>query len=121
MRRWFWVIFLFCLGVGMGWLLPVQAQSAPVVTFSSTETVNQFPTSLTFRTTVSIDQGEIAAAKLLLRNSNFINLASGTTVIDLDISPKNGVRLGKIQGFSLRNTFNHINQSNIPQFPKTCE
>lgn len=93
MHRWFWVIFLFCVVGGTGWVKSVQAQSAPIVTFSSTETVNQFPTSLTFRTTVAIDQGEIAAAKLLLRNSNFINLASGTTVIDLEINPNQTVNL----------------------------
>ena len=93
MRRWLWVIFLFCFGVCVRLVEPGQAQASSVVTFSSTETVNRFPTSLSFRTTVTIDQGEIAAAKLLLRTSNFINLASGTTTINLEINPAPTVQL----------------------------
>src|SRR5690606_9797516 len=47
----------------------------------------------TFRVTVQTDQGEITGAKLRLRNSNFINLSSGTTVVDVAITPGSSVNL----------------------------
>ncbi len=91
MRYWLAVLFLLCLGWAMG--ENAAAQAVPTVTFSSTETVNNFPTSLIFRVTVAIDQGEITSARLRLRNSNFINLASSITVIDLEVNPGPSVNL----------------------------
>ncbi len=91
MRQWILGLILFCL-LGMTGGV-AAAQSTPTITFSSTETVNNFPTRLTFRVNVTTDQGEIAAAKLRLRNSNFINLSSSTTVVDVPVTPGSTVNL----------------------------
>lgn len=91
MRQWLVGLILLCLFVGIG--SNAAAQTAPTVTFSSTETINNFPTSLTFRVAVTTDQGEITAAKLRLRTSNFINLSSGTTVVDVAVTPGSTINL----------------------------
>lgn len=91
MKRWLWCALFF--GFGLMTLGSAAAQPAPIVTFSSTETINQFPTSLTFQATATIEPGEIVAAKLRLRNSNLINIASSITIVDVSITPGRTVNL----------------------------
>ena len=91
MRQWTLGLFLLFLWIMLGG--NAAAQTAPTVTFSSTETVNNFPTSLTFRVEVTIDAGQITSAQLRLRNSNFINLSSGTTIVDIEMNPGTTVNL----------------------------
>jgi hypothetical protein len=91
MPRWLWGALFFCLSLMM--MGNAAAQTTPTITFSSTETINQFPTSLTFRATVTIDPGQIIRARLRLRNSNLISIASSTTVVDVPITPGQTVNL----------------------------